>query len=212
MQSVRIALAAGLTITVLAIGVVLSGAPSSLAGTNAISADANLGGTNQSSSVCQGNEVLPSGTSAIRLTLVAEIGPKVTVAARSGGQVLTHGTRGSGWTGGTVTIPVTRVSRTTSDVDICATLGRPVETIRVFGQRTPKALALTANGGQKLLGRMGIEYLRSGHASWLSLLPMIARRMGLGHAWGGTWIVFFLLGAMASGVTLTSWLILRELR
>jgi hypothetical protein len=212
MRRVKIALTTGLTLLAIAIGLTLLHSPMSVARTNGISGEAVIAMTRDSASACQGKEVLPAETSAIRLTLVAEIGPKITVAALFGKHALTHGARGAGWTGGTVTIPVKRVSHTTSNVDICFALGPAVEDVRILGQNASGAAALSAPEGQRLAGRMRVEYLRQGHASWSSLLPSIARRMGLGHAWGGTWIVLVLLAAMASGTTLASWLIIRELR
>jgi hypothetical protein len=211
MRGVGIALAAGLAITAAAVGVTLSGSPPSVAATNGISGEETLGSTRQSVSACQGGEALPSGTSAIRLAFIAEIGPRITVTALSGKRVLTHGTRRAGWSGGVVTVPVRRVAHASSGVNICFTLGPTVEPIRISGSSTPAAIALSTPEGQKLPGRMRIEYLRPDDASWFSLLPSIARRMGLGHAWAGTWIVFALLAAMAGAMTLGSWLILREL-
>jgi hypothetical protein len=212
MPSVRIALAVGLGLTAAAIGATLSGSPPSVAATNGISGETTIGTTRQSVSACQAGEVLPAGASAIRLAFVAEIGPPVTVTALSGKRVLAHGTRGAGWSGGVVTVPIRpRVSRTTPGVTVCFALGPTVEPLRISGENAPAALALSTPSGERLPGRMRVEYLRPGSASWASLLPSVARRMGLGHAWDGTWIVFALLGAMASGATLASWLVLREL-
>src|SRR6202043_813748 len=53
-----------------------------------------------------------------------------------------------------------------------------------------------------------VEYLRPGHSSWWSLASSVARRMGLGHAAAGTWIVFLLIALMITVVTLASRLIL----
>jgi hypothetical protein len=212
MPSVKVALAVGLTLLVLAVGLTLTQSPMAITGTNGIPDAGEVARTQRSTSACQAGEVVPAGTSAVRLTLAAEVGPSVTVVARSGTLIITHGVRGAGWTGASVTVPVQRVSDTRSNAEICFTLGHPLEDIAIFGEHTSHAQALVGPHGEGLPGRMGVEYLRPGAASWLSLVPTIARRMGLGHAWGGTWIVFALLAAMASGASLLARLTLKELR
>jgi len=212
MPSVRIALALAATLTGLAIALTLRGAPMSLTGSNGVSDGAEIATTKRDTRACQGGETVPRETSAVRLTLAAEIGPQVTVTARSGGRTITHGVRGPGWTGASVTVPVQRVSHTASNAKICFALARPLEEIVLFGKRTSAAGALVGPLGERLPGRLEVEYLRPGRASWLSLLPSIARRMGLGHAWGGVWIAFALALAMAGAAGLMAWLALRDLR
>lgn len=212
MRSVRIALALAATLTALAIALTLQGAPMSVAATNGIPDAGELATTQRSTHACQGSETVPAGTTAVRLTLAAEIGPRVTLTVTSAGHAITHGIRGQGWTGAAVTVPVQRVSHTTRKAEICFALARPLEMIELFGKHTSGASALVGPHGERLPGRLGVEYLRSGTSSWLSLLPSIAKRMGLGHAWGGTWIVFALAGAMAAAAALMAWLALSELR
>jgi hypothetical protein len=208
---VSIALVAGLTLLTLAIGITLLQSPMRVIGSNGVTPDSEIIGTRHAATACQGHEVIPAGTSAISLALAAEIGPKVAVAVTSAKRSLTHGVRNAGWTGGTVTVPIQRVSRKTSDAEICFTVGPPLEELVIFGRYTRGAAGLTA-GGQKLGGRMGVEYLRRESASWLSLAPSVARRMAFGRAWGGDWIAIVLLTAMLGSAALLSWLTLRELR
>jgi hypothetical protein len=92
------------------------------------------------------------------------------------------------------------------------TLGRPIEAVKIVGAHVPAAEGLVADGGERLGGRIRVEYLSPGRASWLSLAPSIARRMGFGHAWSGTWIVFALLAAMTSVTFLLAKVAVRELR
>jgi hypothetical protein len=212
MRSVRVALALGGTLLALALALTLAGSPASLAGTNGIREGAEVARTGRATSACQVGEVLPAGTSAVRLTLAAEIGPTVAVAASSGGRTITRGARGGGWTGASVTVPVQPVSRTVSGATLCFALGRPLEDVAIFGEKSPGANALSGPRGERLPGRIAVEYLRPGRASWLSQLSAIARRMGFGHAWGGAWIAFALLIAMASAVGLLAWVALGELR
>jgi hypothetical protein len=212
MLSVRIALALAASLTTLALVLTLQGAPMSVARTNGVPETGEGGKTKHSTSACQGSETVPAGTTAVRLTLAAEIGPRTTVTAKSGGRTIAHGVRGAGWTGATVTVPVQRVSDTTSNALICFAFARPLERVELFGKHTSATNGLVEASGQRLSGRLGVEYLRPGHASWLSLLPSIAQRIGLGHAWGGTWIVFALAAMMASAAALIAWTALRELR
>ncbi len=63
-----------------------------------------------------------------------------------------------------------------------------------------------------LPGRIAVEYVRAGSSSWWSLVPSVARRMGLGRAWAGTWVAAMVALLMVTGIVLASWLTLREAR
>ncbi len=212
MRSVRIALALAATLTAIAVVLTLAGAPLSVAGTNGIPDAGEFARAHRATSACQGGETVPAGTTAIRLTLAAEIGPEVIVTAKSGGHTITRGVRGAGWTGAAVTAHVRRVSHTASNARICFALAHPLEPIELFGQHASGANVLIGPRRERLPGRLGVEYLQPGHASWLSLLPSVTQRMGLGHAWGGSWIVLALAGAMAGAAALMAWLLLRSMR
>jgi hypothetical protein len=199
----RIALAVGLALMAAAIAVTLSHRPLVGAGTNSIPPEGIIAVTRGSTSACERGEVLPAGTSAIRLWVTVNIGPRVTVTALSGSQVITQGTRGAGWTGEVVTIPVKQVPRTIPNAQVCLTLGPAVEKIGLTGAH----LASRSEGPTKVR----IEYLRPGPRSWWSLASSVARRMGLGRAPSGTWIALIPLALMAAAVVLTSWLVLRQL-
>jgi hypothetical protein len=212
MRSARTALALAATLTAIAIVLTLHGAPMSVAGTNGIPDAGEVATTQRATSACQGAETVPAGTTAVRLTLAAEIGPRVIITARSAEGTITHGIRGAGWTGAAVTVHVQRVAHTARGAQLCFALARPLEEIELFGRHTTGPDALIGPRGERLPGRLGVEYLQSGHTSWLSLAPSIARRMGFGHAWGGAWIVFALAVVMASAAGLMAWLALRGTR
>ena len=116
MRSVKVALAAGLTLLALAIGLTLLGSPMSVARANrpAGQPEEPVASTTQSAHYCEAGEVLPSGTSALRIWLEAAAGPRVNVAVYSNGRLVTDGHRGSDWIGGSVTVPVRPLSRTVS--------------------------------------------------------------------------------------------------
>src|ERR1700691_1369592 len=178
--SVRVALAAGLTVIATAIAVTLSRSPLALAGTNSIPLQTLSGVID----TCQGGEVLPSGTTAMRIWIRADIGPSVSVVALSGARVVTRGGHEAGWTGEVLTIPVAPVRHAVAGARVCVRVGQTVETVDLLG-----APASRGAGGEPEF-RMRIEYLRPGGNSWWSLARSVAHRMGLGRAPSGTWMAF----------------------
>jgi hypothetical protein len=147
--------------------------------------------------VCQGGEALPSGVSAIRLSVWAFFGTPVHVRVYSGPRLLTEGGKGAGWTGSTVTVPITPLHRSVSPVTVCARLGPNNELIYLLGAPArPPSSALV--GGRPTEGRMGIEYLAAGQGSWWSRIVQVSRHMGLGHALTGTWVVLLIFALMAA--------------
>lgn len=194
-MSTRVVLVGGLAVIAVAVGVTLSRSPLRVAGTNSVTSRAVRTTMHSGEQKCQGGEVLPAGTTALRIALVAVVGPKVTITAISHGRVLTHGTRSSGWIGGNVTVPIPRVRTTTADVRICWTLGQGREAVVVISGPTPRVK--TASHDTKTTNKMPIEYLAVSDKSWWSQRLTVARHIGLGRAPEGTWIVVLLLSLMA---------------
>jgi len=160
---------------------------------------------------CQSGEALPRDTSAIRLRMYAFLGPRVSVEVLAHGRAIARGERGSGWTGGAVTVPVNRLSAARSGLQLCFTLfGNGDESVALVGE--PGAGAQVARGpAGPLPGRLRVEDLRPSGASWWSIAPEVARRMGLGRAAAGTWVVLLAIALMCALLTVCSRLILREL-
>lgn len=208
----RVALAGCLVVGAGALVVTLSKSPIAVAGMNTPKS-APLGIFRRPLSACQSGEVLPGGTSAIRLHVDAFLGPRVAVAAVRQGEVVTHGERGSGWTGGVVTVPVKPVSTTVRDVDLCFTIfGNRDEGDELSGERTrgPRAAFNPTSGRRALTGRLEVEYLHASRASWWSLVPGVARRLGFGRA-SGSWNALIPLALMGLVLALCSRQILRGL-
>jgi len=207
-------LAAALAVSLLgcagAVAATLAGSPLTLARVSTAGHEP-IGTATQKVAACQADETLPRRTSAIRLRVFAFVGPKVTVDVVAHGQVIAHGERGAGWTAGVVTVPVRALASTRSGVQVCFTLLlNGDETAELVGEiASPELSAQSADG--PLHGRLRIEYLRPGSASWWSQALQVARRMGLGHAWSGTWIVGLLIVLMAAVAALCSRLIARGL-
>jgi hypothetical protein len=211
MRAVKVALAAGLALLAVAIALTLLGSPLSVAAANKVPGNETaIWETHRGATFCQAHEALPRGTTAIRVWLDAASGPRVSVVVYSRGRVLTSGSRASIWVGGAVTIPVKPVPRAVADVKVCASFRLHDETVIVQGSATSAAVA-TREGPVALYGKMGIEFLRPSTRSWASQALEVARRMGLGRATPGTWVVLLVLALLASVVALASRLLLREL-
>jgi hypothetical protein len=205
-----IVLVAGLVLIAAIVGVTLARSPSTLAGTNSIRAENSIGITEVATRVCQAGETLPAGTSAVRLSLVAIIGARVSIRALADGKLITHGSRGAGWTGSVVTVPVRPLARSFSHVTVCFSLSDLNGEVEVSGQHTgPVAVSAL---GQRLHGRFRVEYVRAGHSSWASRISSVATHIGLGRAASGAWVAFFILTLALGVVALSSWGIVRELR
>jgi hypothetical protein len=205
MRGVRTALAAGLAVIVVALALTLSQSPPVVAGTNGIPANLAVTFIHGAQTGCQSGGRLPEGTTAIRVSLSANIGPKVTVKVLAGQTLITHGERDAGWgVDETVTVPVKRVDRTVFDSRVCVSTGASIEPIQVNGVR------LRSAGGETLLLRF--EYLRPATRSWLSLIPSVAHRFGTGHAPKGAWVAYLVAAIMLAVAALASRVALRELR
>jgi hypothetical protein len=213
MRGVPVALAAGLGLLAVALALTLLHSPASVAGTNRPlgQPEQPIASTTRSTGYCQAGEVLPQGTSAIRVWLDAAYGPRMSLTVSAGGHALTRGERGSGWTGGSVTIPVKPLARTVADADVCVSFHLKDETIIMQGNDASPASA-AHEGPRALSGRFWIEYLRPGTRSWASLVASTMQRMGLGRAFAGTWIAFVALALLALLGVLASMLVVEELR
>ncbi len=161
--------------------------------------------------VCQINEVLPAGVSAIRLGIGAYFGSRVRLRAFSGSRLLTEGTVGPTWTGTSVTVPVTPLSRPVSHARLCMEIGPNSELIFFRGARAAGGESAYYGAGALLEGRVAVEYLAAGHGSWWSRVLAVARHMGVGHALSGTWVVLLIAALVAAVGILAIGLVLREL-
>ncbi len=209
---VTIALAVALSLFACALLLTLSGSPLVVARSNGIQRQTKLVETPGDAEACQAGEVLPAGTSAIRMTLWSAAGPSLQVRALSGSRLLASGAIASAWSTGVVTVPIKPVVRVSSPARICVKLGRSPEAVEFNGAPTRSAVAMRTGKGQVLPGRIEIEYLRKAQGTWWSAAGSVAKRMGLGREPSGTWIVLLVLAAMGAVIATASWLVLEELR
>jgi hypothetical protein len=209
-RSVLVVLSVGLALAAGSVIVVLSRSPLTVVGTNSIPAHRAVAYAKGGFSKCQPSGTLPAGTSAIRISASANTGPRVRLRVLSGGRLVTSGEREAGWgVDETVTIPVNTVTHAIPGVNICIAFGPVIEETQLNGVLVNAA---AAGGGTVSVAMLRFEYLRPSHSSWWSLASSVARRMGLGHAPSGTWVVFLLMGIMIVVAVLATRLILRELR
>jgi hypothetical protein len=211
MRSAKIALGVSLSLVAIAIGVVLSHSPLTVAGANAVQAPLYRNGTVvPNASRCQSAGTVPQGTTAVRISVGANVDPRITAKIFAGSRLLTQGERGAG--GGvnaSATVPVQRVPSTTHDAVLCMTLGPDPEAVGVRG--IPRQPA--TNGTYRLQDvELRTEYLRPSRRSWWSRISSIAHRFGLGRAAGGSWVGFLVLALTLTLVVLTCRLTLKEPR
>lgn len=221
MTNVGITLAAGIALIAAAVVLTLTRSPPPVVGASASPITALLGHVRGDISVCQANEVLPASVSGIRLSMWAFLGWDMHVAAYQGSRVLTEGRRGADWTSDSVTVPVKPLDHATSNVALCFAIGPNSEPALILGTRTPPREAAVVlrsatprpGGASKgrLPGRVGVEYLAAGRGSWWSRAQSVARRMGLGRSFSGTWIAVLIAALIAGVGVLAVRLTLREL-
>jgi hypothetical protein len=203
-------LAGCLALIAIAIVVALAHAPLSVA-RRGVATEHTLVNTLEPASGCQGGETLPRQTTAIRISLTAALGPRVVVTVLSGSRTVARGTAAPGWSDASVTVPVRPLARALFPVRVCFALSQMNGKVAMRGTPSGASVAVQAKEGP-LPGRMGIEYLRPGRSSWWSQVVAIARRLGLGRAASGTWNALLVLALAAAVCTLSSWLVVRELR
>jgi hypothetical protein len=207
---IKVALAVGLALIAVAFVAVLVHAPLTVA-RKGVAAEHTLVSTAKPAAACQGGETLPRDTTALRVSLTSALGPRVAVKVLSGSRVIARGATQPGWSDASVTVPVQPLSRTVAPIKVCFALAFMNGGVAMRGSPTSPALAARSTEGP-LPGRMSIEYLRPGSGSWWSHATVVAQRLGLGHAASGTWNALLVIALAASFVTLSSWLVVKELR
>lgn len=197
----RIALGVGLAFIAICLVIVMAKSPPVVARSNAAPLEGAIAEVSSAYAACQGGEVLPSGTTAIRLSLEAAFGPAVSVRVLHDEKTLTDGTQAAGWNRQSVTVPVRPMARTVAGVSVCFAISPQEETVRVNGSKAGPA-------GQ----RIRLEYMRPGHRSWWALASSVARRMAFGRATNGLWIVPAVAAAMAMLVAIVGWVAVSDRR
>ncbi len=208
-RRVRITLLAALVLIAVALALTLSSAPPSLAGSNGVLEDKLVSIIRGDTTVCQPHEAVPRGTIAVRLSILMLLGGRLDVEVRSHARVLTRGTLAAGWRGRVVTVPLTRLRHAATDASVCVRLGPTSEGAGLIGSSAAPAASATV-GDHPRGGRIRIEYLRAGTASWWSQASAVIRRMGLGRAWAGSGIALLAVALMCTVALLVATTMLRR--
>jgi hypothetical protein len=168
------------------------------------------------SKFCQSREILPSGTSAIRVSLMSNgvPGPGVRTTVSRGGQRITSGRLAGGWKDASATIPVRSVERTVPDARVCFVIGAST-TATLLGSTA--SLASTWTNGPPGVDdrppgdRVRIDYMSGGEGSWWSYAATVLDRIGQPGAIRGAWAGLLALMFMLIGVGAVTVLLLRDL-
>jgi hypothetical protein len=211
-RSVVTTLAAGLTLTGVAVVAVLAHSPLKVAGTNSIPPSQYIElKENGKLSNCQQSGRIPQGISAIQVgTEGLFFSPAVTVKIFIGSHLLREGHQiAGGVSAPRVTVPVKRLGSTLNNARVCTTIGPALEPIRYYG--VPRHLSTKPTNPLQVI-MLQMRYLRPGPKPWWSFVSPIAYHMGLGRAPSGSWVVFLVLFLMLVVIIIASRLTLEELR
>jgi hypothetical protein len=196
---------AGLLAFLVAASVILSHSSERLSGTNLTPNGAYIEGLSSGQEACQGEELLPADTAALRMAIgtYGKPGPALTVAFTGpGGKLLTTGALKQGWHEGVVRIPVRNVSGTTAETRFC--LRNSGEgPIALSGDSPDPGFQLQVAGKTIENQRLRIDYMRPGSESWIELAPTIVHRFGVAKAgWVRRWAWLAAVALMLVAVAL----------
>ncbi len=184
-------------------------------GTNGIGAEQVLATLNPGSRLCQGGELLPSGTTTIRLLVPAQQapGPVLRIVLSRGGRVLAR-TTGVAGLGGVadyaVVAPIPRTTRDLDDVRLCFTVGTGAGEAAAIGSYTPPGTGQATVDGSETGGSIPVDYLRPGAESWWSVASAVVRRIGLGRgSAGGAWTAWLALVLVLASLVLATRAVVR---
>jgi hypothetical protein len=165
--SVRVVLAAGFALLLVALAVTLAQSAPRSAGSNLVPELQQVVELRGPDRRCQGGEVVPAETGALRL-LIGTYGRPApalrVVIRRPGGRTVTTGALPAGGPEGHVDVPLGEVDRMQPGLRVCLFVGGPGRTV-LYGAAD----------------RLRFEYLRPAGESWIELLPTIAHRFALGR-------------------------------
>lgn len=188
MTAPRWVAALGVFAVVAALAIALLQRGERLSGTNLAPDEAFVVNVKAGQEACQGEELLPADTAAVRVAIetFGHPGPPLGVLVRSaGGRVLTSGSLPAGWREGAVRVPVDRVRVPAANATVClrdreAASGH--REIALGGTGFAEGFSVQLAGRSILSARLRYEYLRPGRESWYELLPAIVHRFSLAKA------------------------------
>jgi len=206
------ALAAGWLLLAVALVVTMSRSAIRQTGSNHVNVQAALGLIGAGQTLCQGNEIVPAGTAAVRAYLsptAAENGTTtVTVRADASGAIVARGAATPGPSRDSITIPVRPVVRDETPASICiaTTGGSP---LAIGGEPSARPATIDA---RPLAGDLRLVYLEPRAESWWSFLPTVVARMSAGSRWSGAQAALCVLLLSLAAAGLASWQLARQRR
>jgi Predicted membrane protein (DUF2142) len=155
---------------------------------------------------CQGGELLPAGTSALRIPVERSHGA-ATVTLWWGGHRIA---RVAGRVGaGMVRADIPRATRDLGDVRVCLELRSGGAILQ--GETVPGLQVLRIGRGTAQ-SSMAVDFLQPGRPSWWSEIRTVASRVDLGRGdWGGGWAVWPLAALLAASLALAAWVVARAI-
>lgn len=161
--------------------------------------------------LCQDEELLPAGTSAVELRSAAGGRPTLAVEALDAatGAPVARGASGR-WQAATVTVPLRPPATRDRQVRICVSLRRPSAhaVAALYGEPSAEGPGAT-DGGLRLDGRVRLDYVRAGTPSWASFAPTIVARIGRAQALAGASAALLAGLLMLLATALAAWLLVR---
>ena len=175
-------------------------------GTNGVLPQAQLVAPS-GTTVCQGREVLPSGTAAVEIRGTTTAPPLVVL--RRDGRVLDRAVATLDRRAGVIRAAIPPTEHTLHGVRVC--LVAQASAVLARGSTPPGVGAVTA--GQAFAGSsLAISYLRDGRSSWWGLVGTIAERICGDHgSIGHCWRIWAVLALVLASLLLTGRIVLRAL-
>lgn len=175
-------------------------------GMNRVRAVAQLDVLRDGETLCQRRELVPAGTGAVAVSLLAppEGGPALQAATIAGGTTVARGAVAAGWRGETIAIPLRPVLTRETPAQVCvAATGGGVA--GVTGEAAADGRGRAAIGRRPLGGELRLVYLRPHAESWWSAAGDVVRRLGAGHPLGGTAVAVLVALLLAVALALAGW-------
>jgi len=204
-------LAAGGLALACAVGLALSQASVRRTGTDDVTISGVVETLRGAHRLCQDGELLPAGTAAVALTGAPARRPalRVDVLDAATGAPLAGGAAGA-WSGSRLRVPLHPAAVRERRVRVCVALRAPRAPASAALYGGPAAGASSAtDAGQRLGGRIRIDYLGAAPASWASFAPTVAARLGRAHALSGTSVGLLAALLMLLTIALAAWLLVR---
>jgi len=204
-------LAVGALVLATAIAVALSHASVRRTGTNDVVISGIVDTLHGAHRLCQDGELLPAGTTALELTVTGRRRPALAVELLdpATGAPVAAGTTDA-WGEASATVRLRPRSVHERGVRVCVRLRTPGSGASAMLYGEPAAGEQSAtDDGQRLGGRLRVDYVGTGSPSWASFAPTVVARIGRGHAWSGTSVALVATLLTLLSISLAAWLLAR---